>query len=139
MRVAETANELYLSIFVLFFRLSSSRWSQEMNAYKAVAGTSWVHLLLLFILAEGVQMLSSRRFFSGPWEVLIGSLAIFAVNYYDLIVRGRGTAFERDFAAFSRRKRWALLGFAAAVLASTFSVFLILTEEYHTFLQLGHS
>lgn len=126
------AKEVYLSIFVLFYRLS--RWTADMKAYSAVACLSIVELLLAASFGMLVQIISGYRHGWNRWVVGAFCLGLFLVNSHFLVNRGNGIAFEREFSRYPRGKRMALLLAAGGIAVASGVALFLSGERYHKML-----
>lgn len=106
----QTLKELYLTVFVLFFRFAKQSWSDHTNACKGAAGITlfqWTLLgsAILWISAftgTDISGLSKLTFYI----LCFGS---YLLNYRFLVLRGYGMEFERAFGHFEARKRRLLI------------------------------
>jgi hypothetical protein len=114
--------EVYLGIFVLFFRIGQNSWSYTSNVAKAVAGITWLHLMLLIGLIAWLYFFSGDKLLLAiprpAFYILFGILTL--LNYYTLVTRGVGTRFEAQFASFGHRHRVLLLATSLAIIVCTF-------------------
>jgi len=110
--------ELYLSIFVLFYGMSG--WEGRLKADTASIGVSVVVGLLAVAFWALIQTATHQYVaFNSRWIFGGAGVAIFVLNNYFLVVRGRGVAFEKQFRSFSKSKRiilyLAAIGFVVAI------------------------
>jgi hypothetical protein len=119
-------NEIYLSVYVLFFRIGAGQWPSHVNAdaHKGVAGVAVVEIILLITLLDWIQSLSGH-FGINRWVPGIAAVVIYAINYYFLVIRGNGVAFEKQFGSFRKSKRLTLrlaaIGISVVTLALYFA------------------
>jgi hypothetical protein len=119
--------DIYLTVFVLFFRIGQNSWSFQSNAAKGVAGVSWFQFMLLIgftawlYYATGSKLL--LRVPPAAFYILFGIVCL--VNYYALVTRGYGTKFESEFQTFGSRRRSLLIasGIGAITLSMGFAFF----------------
>jgi hypothetical protein len=114
--------EIYLSIFVAFFRVGHRNWSLEMNKYKGALGMSLFHGFLL--MGGGAW----AAYFTGtpPPDIprltfYVVFIAFYALHCYVFIRRQYGIAFEHAFKAFERRRQIHLLAAAWLLFAATWA------------------
>jgi len=135
---ASVIRELYLALFVLFFRLDVRRWPSYANAnangYNGALGISLVETFAALSVLFWFEIVSGYRFGldSRLGLVALGIFAVYFTNLYFLIDRARGVALEREFACLSRRKRVALLAAAAAIFVASAAVFYLSLGLYQT-------
>src|SRR5438876_11170190 len=102
--------EVYLSVFVLFFRIGQNSWSYTSNVAKAVAGVTWLHLMLLIGLIAWLYFFRGDKLLLAiprpAFYILFGILTL--LNYYTLVTREAGTRFEAQFRTFGHRHRFLL-------------------------------
>lgn len=123
--------EVYLSVFVLFFRIGRNSWSYTNNAAKAVAGITWIQLMLLVgVIAWLYYFTGIRLLLAIPRPVFYLSFGIITlVNYYTLVTRQVGTLFESEFSNFEYRRRSLLIAASIAVVIGSLG-FALLSANY---------
>ena len=116
----QTLKELYLTVFVLFFRFAKESWSDATNAWKGTAGVTLFQWTIVggtifwiaAFTATDISGLSQLTFYI----LCFGS---YFLNYHFLVVRGYGTGFEHAFGQFeARKKRLLLIGGVLLVVLS---------------------
>lgn len=125
--------EVYLTVFVLFFRLGQNSWSQASNVAKGVAGITWLQFMIL------IGAIAWLYFFTGNKVLLaIPRLAfvisfglVAAINYYTLVTCQRGTRFEKEFKTLEHRQRSLLLAGGLAFILFSFGFALISASYVH--------
>ena len=124
--------ELYLSVFVIFYRVAAGLWPATFNAdaHKGVAGLSAVEGLLGLSAFAWLQVLASRRFELNP--LIIGAifLLLYFVNNFFLVSRRAGVEFNTEFNRFSVVKRTLLCAGAIAVVITSLITFGISITAY---------
>lgn len=136
-RLAMSAlKEIYLSIFVLFYRIS--RWDGRMKAGAASLFVSGVTLLLVLALWAGLQIASHQHISLNRWVVGGGSAAIAMLNDYFLVVQGCGATFDKQFRHFGKRKQVTLSVIAIGSVVMTVIAFFLLVANYHQAFNLPH-
>jgi hypothetical protein len=115
--------EIYLSIFVAFFRIGQRRWSSDMNRYKAAVGTSLFHgFLLMGVSAWVAYYFAGTRLPNIPSLTFCGVfVAFYALHCYVFIRRRYGIAFEHTFRSFERPRQIRLLAVARLLIAASWA------------------
>lgn len=121
--------EIYLSLFVLFFRIS--RWKGRMKVSTASIGVSAVAAFLAFSVYMWISVMSQHQIVTNRWIVGGVGAAIFVVNDYFLSIRGHGIAFEKQFRHFGKSKRIVLYLAAIGIVAATGIAFYLSVADYH--------
>jgi hypothetical protein len=123
--------EVYLSVFVLFFRIGRNSWSFATNAAKGAAGITWLQFMLLIALTAWLYYFTgNRRLVSVSNPVLLALFGVtYLINYYILVAREAGTRFESAFTTLGHRHRFVLV--AASVAFVLFSFGLALFSGYY--------
>jgi hypothetical protein len=131
--VGSIAKDLYLSTFVLFYRLNAGQWPARMNAdtHKAVVTLSFIDFLLVFSAVTLFRLFTGHETRLNPWVGTVSLIPILMVNYYYLVIRGHGLAFERKFDKFHKQKRTILRAGAICVVVAVFTGFFLSVEAYH--------
>jgi hypothetical protein len=119
----QTLKELYLTVFVLFFRFAKQSWSNDMNAWKATAAVTLVQWTLLGAAILWIAAFAGYSHLSG-----ISRLSFFAVflitylfNYRTLVAQGYGSQFEQQFGQFGTRKKTVLIIAGLAIVVFSFA------------------
>ena len=107
--------ELYLSVFVLFFRIGASNWSADVNEFKGAAGISVVECALAIIVYGWAQMFLGYHSVLNRWFMAVSFIAVYGINYYALVVRNVGIDFEKRFNTFSRGRQIFLYSVAIGI------------------------
>lgn len=121
--------ELYLSIFVLAFRLGAGQWPKEFNAdaHKGVVVVALVQQMLGLAIVWSVPAIDV---FSSKLAVGAFYFILLFINYYVLIVRGSGVKFEKEFDHFPKWKRIALLSEAAIAILASFAIAVVVAKAH---------
>jgi hypothetical protein len=119
--------EIYLSIFVLFFRIT--RWEGRLKAAAASLFVSLVAFLAILTLWTFLQLVNHQYVVASRWVFGGCGVAVVIVNACFLEIRG--VTFERQFRHFSRKKQLALYLVAIALVAGTFAAFFFAVSFYH--------
>src|ERR1700730_4377057 len=115
-------SEIYLSIFVAFFRVGHRAWSLDMNTYKGALGMSLFHGFLLLGASFWAVYLTGTRLPDIPRLTFYAVfLAFYALHCYVIIRRQYGIAFEHAFKAFERRRQIRLLAAAWLLTAASWA------------------
>jgi hypothetical protein len=127
--------DIYLSVFVLFFRIGRNSWSYTSNAAKAVAGITWIQLMLLVgVIAWLYYFTGVKLLLAIPRPVFYISFGIITlVNYYTLVTRQVGTLFESEFSNFAYRRRSLLIATSIAVVIGSLGFALLSANYVHTY------
>jgi len=125
--------ESYLTIFVLYFRLGGGQWPPSMHAdeHKGVGGVTIVELVLILSLAAWVSAATGYHLVWVELEAVVVFLVLYFVNFYFLVVRGSGVAFEKHFNNFPSIKRIALRSAAIGIMVIIWGIFFIAAATYH--------
>ena len=114
--------EIYLSLYVVFFRISG--WESNGRVHSAVAAVSIVDGLIALSLETWAEVIAGRSYELREWLIGGTFLALYFLNHYFLFARGNGIAFEEKFDSFPKRKRIALrlaaLGMLLSAAAATY-------------------
>jgi hypothetical protein len=126
------AGEVYLSIFVLFFRLS--RWKGRMKSGTASMAVSvFLGMLIATIWAEA-QIAFHQHINLNRWLAAGALASVFALNDYVLVAREVGTEFAQRFQRFATGKQIRLYVVAILiVIGSTAALFASISDYRHTF------
>ncbi len=127
--IMRSLKELYLSIFVLFYRLSG--WDGRMKASTASICVSVVEGVLALTIWSWMQIAIHQYIELNHWLVMIFFFLIAGPGDYFLVVRGHGIAFEKQFYSFSKRKRIALYVSAIGIVVMTGIAFYLSVADYH--------
>jgi hypothetical protein len=127
--------ELYLSVFLLFFRITL--WKGRMKASMAAICVSVVEGLLALTLWTWVQTITHLDFEPSRWIILFFFLLIAGPGDYFLVVRGHGEAFDKQFQHFGKSKRIALYVAATCVVALTGIAFYLSATAFHRAFNIG--
>jgi hypothetical protein len=119
-------SEVYLSIFVLFFRIS--RWGGRMKSYTASILASMVPLFIAFTFWMSIELAAGHELDLNGWVLVIPVAAIFAI--YGPSWERRGIEFEKQFRGFSRNKQITLYLAAAGIVVVTLITFFMVGTEY---------
>jgi uncharacterized membrane protein YbjE (DUF340 family) len=125
--IMRTLSEMYLSIFVLFFRITL--WEGRMKSYTASILASMVPLFIAFTFWMSIELATGHELDLNRW-VLVPIAAIFAI--YGPSWERRGIEFEKHFCGFSRNKRIALQLAAAGIVVVTLISFFMVGTEYRS-------
>jgi hypothetical protein len=118
--------ELYLTAFIIGFRI---RAPERFRGGLAPSidfgkGVLVVWLIIFFILKgieEYVGVLFGTRFSFDDerWEMAVITLALYLPNYYVLVTRGYGTAFDREFTNFKKSKKTILVASCVGIMLAS--------------------
>ena len=98
--------EIYLTIFILFYRVGSSDWPEATNRSKGAVGVSMVAISLIVGTLDFVCTLAGKRIIAMPkWAMYLFCFVIWLLNFYALVIRRHGLKFETEFNKFSKLKR----------------------------------
>jgi hypothetical protein len=123
--------DLYLSIFVLFFRVFADSWSPRTNAMKGVNGITLVEFVIAVSVSDLVQVQTGRHLALNRWVIGFAFVMVALVNRHFLVVRGSGVAFEREFNSFGKSKRIALRSVSVGLVLATAVIFFFSAAAYH--------
>lgn len=121
--------QIWFAIFVTFFRIT--RWRGDMQAHAAIAGILIVEGFLLISISCWAQVLLGRQLTLARWVVWPAVALLYAVNYYQLVVKGSGLAFNREFSRLSQRRQIALYSAVGLLVAVTVTIFFMSLATYH--------
>jgi hypothetical protein len=125
--------EIYLSVYVLFFRIGGGQWPSHVNAdaHKGVAGVAVVEGILLITLVDWIQSIAGN-FGIGRWVPGIVGVVIYAINYYFLVIQGNGVAFEKQFGSLPKSKRLTLRLVAVGIFVATLALYFAAHAKSHS-------
>ena len=117
----KTLKELYLSVFLLFFRFAERSWSSETNAAKGAVGITMVLSAIVTVIAFWISRMIghnnlpdlSKFGFFAFW------FAVYLCNYWVLVAKGYGTTFEFEFRQFDKKRQRIILSMGATVIVGT--------------------
>lgn len=121
--------EIYLSLFLLFYRLSL--WKGRMKARVASICVGILEFMLVFTIWLWIQIATHEYIQLDRWIVVASIFLIAGPGEYLLVVRGHGIAFEKQFHSFSKSKRIALYLAAIGVVLATGIAFYLTVIGYH--------
>jgi hypothetical protein len=134
--IIRTMSELYLSIFVLWFRIT--RWKGRMKYITASFGADMVAVFIGLTVWLWFQVMLGYEIDLNAWgghqidlnklAVVAGSLVILYAS--DFYLRRHGPEFERHFGSFSRHKRIGLYLAAVSIIVVTGIAFAMVGTEY---------
>lgn len=130
------ATELYLSVFVLFYRIAAGLWPKAFNAdaHKGVAGLTMVEGLFALSIYSWLEIAMRRRFEVNPLLIGAALALIYFCNNHFLVGRGIGIKFENRFSEFPRIKRIVLrLGALGVVLIAATAFYLSMAMHQKVF------
>jgi hypothetical protein len=127
--ITRLGKELYLSVFVLLFRIS--RWKGEFRAYSAALGVAVVEGILVLTFWAWIQTATKHYIEVNKWALIIAIFVIVSPTNYFLVLRGHGLAFERRFDDFSERKQAALYIAAVCIVVGVGIAFYLSVDSYH--------
>jgi len=119
--VVRAISEVYLTIFVLSFRLGA-RESPAANARKGVIGISLIEGLPIVSALSWLQTQTGQALPPGSWQIWALALLPFLLNHYLLVINGCGTSFEKNFNMRQRRERVLLRSAALTVVVMTIAI-----------------
>jgi hypothetical protein len=124
--------ELYLTFFVLFFRIS--RWKGRVKAGTAASGVAIVMWVIVLSVWACVQTVTHNDNIPSRW--IVGGAAFLSAiaNDYYLVTLGRGVAFEKHFRDFHALKRTVLYLAAISIVVVAGTAFYLSTAAYHRLL-----
>jgi len=129
----ETLREVYLTVFVLFFRIGQHSWSVTTNAAKGAAGITWLQFMLLITGSAWLYFFTGDRrliTISSPlFYVSFG--AIYLLNYYTLVARQTGLRFESAFKTMRSRHRSLLVVTGVGFIVFSFGLALFSAYYVH--------
>ena len=106
-----------------------AKWPDSINA-DAHKGVVLMSLAQTFAGVNALLALPDMPSWLGKWVVGITYFFLLIANYYVLVARGRGAAFQKRFDHFSHRKRIALLSGAAATVVGLFTLLLVAANAH---------
>jgi len=128
------SKQIYLSLFVLFFRINKGAWPEYVNAdaHKGAAGITLLDLFLALAASNFVQTLTGHQVLFARDTAGIVALSVYFVNWYFFVGRGTGTAFEKEFNGFARKRQIALYLLATAITLATVALLSISVMMYRS-------
>jgi len=132
--IMRSLKEMYLSIFVLFFRIS--RWRGSMKARTAAGGLTIVEGLLAISLSAWVAAATHQLVEVNRWIIGAAFVVLYLLNDHFLVDQGRGIAFVEQFRSFPAGKRTVLYLAAAGVVLMTGIALYLSVTGYHGVLHL---
>jgi hypothetical protein len=124
--------EAYLSLFILFFKMSFGQWpaKSKANAHTGVLGIAIVENFLLLSVFLGLQIETEKRIELQRWAIGVGLTLPIILNYYFLIIRRHGIIFEKKFNTFDKGKRMTLLSVAVAIILTIAAIMIFVGITY---------
>lgn len=119
--------EVYLTLFVVFYRVFANAWTPGINAWKGVGGVTVLEALVIISASSSLNLSLGAQAVEGieKWMIVLGTVALFFANYFVLIARSHGLRFEREFADLDRSKKTALIATTAVVLIAILAAFIV--------------
>ena len=130
------AVELYLSVFVLFYRIAIG-WTGRAKTSAAAIGLSVVELLFLMTVWTWIQTVTHTYMHIESWVLVVALLAITAPTDYLVVNRGHGLKFEKEFRRFGIVKQITLYLAAIGIVAAVGLAFFHTVESYHATFGIG--
>jgi hypothetical protein len=127
--VMRPLKEIYLSVFVLFFRIS--RWRGSMKARTAALGLTVVEGFLAMSFGTWIASAVHQNIEVNRWIIGIAFVVLYSLNDYFLVDQGRGVAFEKQFRNFPSAKRTVLYLAAISIVLATGIVLYLSVVDYH--------
>lgn len=121
------AKDVYLSIFLIFFRLS--RWKGEMRSSSASIAVSVILGMLISIVWGEAQIALHERINLNRWLVISGLALAFGLNAH--VLRKAGAKFEQRFRTFAASKQLGLQVAAVLIVVSIVSALFASISSYH--------
>jgi hypothetical protein len=124
----------YLSLFVLFYRVSAKQWSAGVNAFKGVLGTIAVQVMIIVSLAGLISVMIGSPLQSGSMRWLSAlSVPLWLVNQHFLVSRRIGVKFEERSRTFDKSERDALQNWGLCQVGLAWAIFMLSTYTYQWF------
>lgn len=102
----QTVKELYLAIFVIFFRFAQGSWARDMNAWKGVIGITVFQLSIIGTVAYLGSALAGKPIPEiSRLTYTVVALGLYVANYHMLVVRRFGTDFESELDRVPKARR----------------------------------
>ena len=102
--------ELYLTAFVIFFRIARDAWSHNVNAGKGVAGVTLIEVLLAIAIEGWIEIFFWKALPRLPqWAFFVAFFILCGANHYPLVTCGHGIVFEREFTHLKRSRKLLLV------------------------------
>ena len=130
-RPAFTLQDFYLTLFVLFHQLGPRDTSGKHDPFKGVIGVSLIQWFFGLTLFMWVQIGFEYRVPLEVWIAPAIGIPLCILNGYFLMTKGKGTAFEKRFNKFSKKKRITLRSMAIAASVATMIAFYFSITAYH--------
>ena len=130
------AVELYLSVFVLFYRVAIG-WTGRIKTDAAALGLAVVELMFIMTVWTWIQLITHTYIHVETWVLVIAFLAINTPTNYLVVNRGYGLKFEEKFRRFGIMKQIALYLAAIGMVAAVGLAFFHTVESYHSMFGLG--
>lgn len=117
--------QLYLSIYVLFFRLVRGAWPAAMRAeaYNGAFGITLLGFFLFVTVGIWLELLTGSTLFLMGYVLFPFSMLLFAGNVFFLIKKGYGTEFESEFTNMPDKKRKTLKALATSIVVGVVALF----------------
>jgi len=124
--------QVYLTIYLLFFRLNRNAWPPEFNAdqHKGTIGAALVLLFLLIALWTGTALAMGTALDIGKPAVVAITIGVLTGSYLVLIIKKAGIHFERDFDHQPPSRRIWLRAAATALSVGSFGAMILLAMMY---------
>lgn len=122
--------EVYLSIFVLFYRYFGGNMSESSKAMRGSVGLMLFQAILALDLLGFACIWWHQKFKPNPVVAMLLAAALYGLNYYVLVVKGSGVNFEKQYRAFSQQKRIALRLVALTFFVGAWVLFFAMVSTY---------
>ena len=120
----QNLRKLYLTIFVIFFRLGAGQWPSHINAdaHKGVVGIASTEAILVVCMIFWLRGWTGHGLALNSWQLWGLVLLPFLLNHYFLVAKGYGVSFEREFDFLKQREKSLLYSEALGILVATAAI-----------------
>src|SRR5271165_784750 len=128
-------DEVYLTTFTIFFRVGAHSWTPGINRGKGVAGVTCIQAIVVLSIASWIDILAGSRFLlnSSKWATWLAYLVLCLPNYYALVVRHHGTAFESKFSSLNQARKFVLVVSSVLAMMATLGIFIWSAHAHRRF------
>ena len=125
MHILKFLKELYLTFYVVFYRLGVS-WSRANDESKGAVGVALVETALILSLWSSLDVLTGRATLTNIPKIaaVICFFGICAVNYNILVTKRHGIDFERQFVHLPSARKSLLFSCCVTVIIASVAFFI---------------
>ena len=124
--------EIYLSIFILGFKIGEGQWPAAMkaDAHKGVVIVTLLEAIFALSVLSFVEVVEGRSFDFPKWVIAFAFVALYFANHFYLVTKHQGATFERQFGTFPKSKRIRIYATATCIFVGVWVAFFVTADAY---------